>query len=139
QSSDARAIEGAIANYETAFLMQNTVPEVADVSRETEATHRLYGLDSSDEHQRLYATQALRARRLVEAGVRFVEITCPSFDGNNSPWDQHGDLKVNHEKNSRITDQSVAALIIDLKRRGLLDETLVLWAGEMGRTPHNRK
>ncbi|MFN9984530.1 MAG: DUF1501 domain-containing protein, partial [Pirellula sp.] len=97
---------------------------------------KLYGLDSTDEHQRLYATQALRARRLVEAGVRFVEITCPSFDGNNSPWDQHGQLKSLHEKNARITEQSVAALIVDLEQRGLLDETIVLWAGEMGRTPH---
>ncbi|MEX1231985.1 MAG: DUF1501 domain-containing protein [Planctomycetaceae bacterium] len=139
ESSDAQEIEGAIANYETAFLMQSMVPDLADVSQETEAMQRLYGLDSSDEHQRFYATQALRARRLIEAGVRFVEITCPSFDGNNSPWDQHGNLKTNHEKNSRITDQSVAALIIDLKQRGLLDETIVLWAGEMGRTPHNPK
>lgn len=139
QSSDPPAIEGAIANYETAFLMQTTVPEIADVGREPEHIGRLYGLDSSDEHQRFYATQALRARRLVEQGVRFVEITCPSFDGNNSPWDQHGQIRVNHEKNARITDQSVAALIIDLKQRGLLEETIVLWAGEMGRTPHNPK
>jgi hypothetical protein len=134
--SDPGAVEGAIANYETAFRMQSELPQVADVSQEPEHIHQLYGLDSSDEHQRLYATQALRARRLVEAGVRFVEITCPSFDGNNSPWDQHGQLKVNHEKNARITEQSVAALIIDLEQRGLLDETIVLWAGEMGRTPH---
>jgi hypothetical protein len=139
QSSDARAIEGAIANYETAFRMQSAVPEIADVSEEPEHIHKLYGLDSKDDHQRLYATQALRARRMVEAGVRFVEITCPSFDGNNSPWDQHGQLKVNHEKNARITEQSVAALIQDLAQRGLLDETIVLWAGEMGRTPHTPK
>lgn len=137
--SDPGAIEGALANYETAFRMQSTVPDVADLSGEPESIRRLYGLDSSDEHQRFYATQALRARRLVEAGVRFVEITCPSFDGNNSPWDQHGQLKVNHERNARITDQSVAALIIDLEQRGLLDETIVLWAGEMGRTPHTPK
>ncbi len=135
-SADAKAIEGAIANYETAFLMQSTVPEVADLSREPEHIRKLYGLDSTDEHQRYYATQALRARRLVEAGVRFVEITCPSFDGNNSPWDQHGQLKVLHEKNARITEQSVAALITDLDQRGLLKDTIVLWAGEMGRTPH---
>jgi len=134
--SDPGAVEGAISNYETAFRMQSELPQVADVSQETKYTRELYGLDSSDEHQRLYATQALRARRLIEAGVRFVEITCPSFDGNNSPWDQHGQLKVNHEKNARITEQSVAALIIDLEQRGLLDETIVLWAGEMGRTPH---
>jgi hypothetical protein len=138
-TSDARAIEGAIANYETAFRMQSAVPDIADISREPEHIRKLYGLDSTDEHQRFYATQALRARRLVEAGVRFVEITCPSFDGNNSPWDQHGLLKQNHEKNARITDQSVAALITDLDQRGLLDETIVLWAGEMGRTPHTPK
>ncbi|MCB1232061.1 MAG: DUF1501 domain-containing protein [Verrucomicrobiae bacterium] len=136
EASDAAPIEGAIANYETAFRMQAEVPAVADIDAEPEHVRRLYGVDSEDEHQRFYATQALRARRLVEAGVRFVEITCPSFDGNNSPWDQHGQLKVNHEKNARITDQSVAALILDLDQRGLLDETIVLWAGEMGRTPH---
>jgi len=135
-TSDAAAIESMIANYETAFRMQTTVPDLADIAREPEHIHKLYGTDSSDEHQRYYASQALRARRLVEAGVRFVEITCPSFDGNNSPWDQHGQLKSLHEKNARVTEQSVAALIIDLEQRGMLDETIVLWAGEMGRTPH---
>lgn len=135
-TSDATAIESMIENYETAFRMQSIVPDVADISYEPEHIHKLYGTDSSDEHQRYYAQQALRARRLVEAGVRFVEITCPSFDGNNSPWDQHGQLKVLHEKNARVTDQSVAALISDLDQRGLLDETIVVWAGEMGRTPH---
>ena len=139
QSSDANAIEGAIANYETAFRMQSTVPSVADISAEPQYIQQMYGVDSEDEHQRLYATQALRARRLVEAGVRFVEITCPSFDNNNSPWDQHSLLKKNHEKNARVTEQSVAALIVDLEQRGLLDETIVVWAGEMGRTPHTPK
>ncbi|MFA6547130.1 MAG: DUF1501 domain-containing protein [Limisphaerales bacterium] len=139
QTSAPAAIEAAIANYETAFRMQSTVPEIADIGREPEFLRHLYGVDSADEHQRYYATQALRARRLVEAGVRFVEITCPSFDGNNSPWDQHGLLKQNHEKNARITDRSVAALIVDLHQRGLLEETIVLWAGEMGRTPHTPK
>ncbi len=135
QTSNSQAIEAAIANYETAFRMQSSVPELADISHEPEHIQKLYGVDSTDEHQRFYATQALRARRLVEAGVRFVEITCPSFDGNNSPWDQHTHLKLNHEKNARVTEQSVAALIADLHQRGLLDETIVLWAGEMGRTP----
>ncbi len=135
-TSNPEQIEAAIINYETAFRMQTALPAVADVNSEPEHIHNLYGLNSSDEHQRFYATQALRARRLVEAGVRFVEITCPSFDGNNSPWDQHGLLKKNHQKNARITEQSVAALIIDLEQRGLLEETIVFWAGEMGRTPH---
>ena len=135
-TSAPQAIESMIANYETAFRMQTSVPELADISKEPEHIHKLYGTDSNDEHQRYYASQALRARRLVEAGVRFIEITCPSFDGNNSPWDQHGQLKLLHEKNARVTEQSVAALIKDLDQRGLLDETIVLWAGEMGRTPH---
>lgn len=138
-TSDASAINAAIANYETAFRMQSAVPSIADIDTEPEHIRRLYGVDSTDEHQRFYATQALRARRLVEAGVRFVEITCPTFDGNNSPWDQHGQLRQNHAKNARVTDQSVAALITDLEQRGLLDETIVLWAGEMGRTPHTPK
>lgn len=133
--SDAPIIEAAIANYETAYRMQSEVPDLADINKEPEEILNMYGVNSTDEHQRFYATQALRARRLVEAGVRFVEITCPSFDGNNSPWDQHSHLKLNHEKNARVTDQAVAALILDLHQRGLLEETIVLWAGEMGRTP----
>jgi len=135
-SSDQQLIESAIRNYETAFAMQSAVPLVADVERETAATHRLYGLDSQNEHQRYYSLQCLRARRLVEAGVRFVEITCPLTHANNSPWDQHGNLQQYHQENALITDQAVAALIRDLKQRGLLDETIVIWAGEMGRTPH---
>jgi uncharacterized protein (DUF1501 family) len=73
----------------------------------------------------------------VEAGVRFVEITCPLTHSNNAPWDQHGGMKKYHAENALITDQPVAALVADLKQRGLLDETIVLWAGEMGRTPHS--
>lgn len=129
-------IESAIRNYETAFRMQMAVPEIADVAGESEATRRLYGLDSSNDYQKYYSLQCLRARRLVEAGVRFVEITCPLTHANNSPWDQHGNLKLHHAENAMITDQSVAALIYDLKQRGLLDDTIVIWAGEMGRTPH---
>ena len=83
--------------------------------------------------------QCLRARRLVEQGVRFIEITCPLTHVNNSPWDQHGQLVKHHNENALITDQSVAGLIKDLKQRGLLDETIVIWAGEMGRTPHTPK
>ena len=136
QSPEQDQIESAIRNYETAFSMQAAVPEVASVENETEAMRRLYGLDSGNDYQKYYALQCLRARRLVEAGVRFVEITCPLTHANNSPWDQHGNLKKYHEENALITDQSVAALIADLKARGLLDETIVIWAGEMGRTPH---
>lgn len=130
------SLEATIQNYETAFRMQSALPDAADVSQEPEHIQQLYGLDAADDYQRHYALQCLRARRLVERGVRFIEITCPLTHANNSPWDQHGQLKLHHEENARITDRAVAALIIDLKQRGLLDETIVLWAGEMGRTPH---
>lgn len=137
-ASDA-AIEGAIRNYETAFHLQSAIPELADVSNESESTRRMYGVESANDFKKYYSLQCLRARRLVEAGVRFVEITCPLTHRNNSPWDQHGSLKKYHEENAMITDQAVAALIIDLKQRGLLESTIVIWAGEMGRTPHTPK
>jgi hypothetical protein len=130
------AVESAIRNYETAFRMQSAVPDVLDLGRETRATKKLYGVDSPVRSQALYATQCLRARRLVESGVRFVEVNCPP-GASNGTWDQHGNLKKGHEKNALDTDQAVAALLKDLKARGLLNETLVIWAGEFGRTPHS--
>jgi len=131
------AIESSIRNYETAARMQTLVPELCDVSGETAETLSLYGVDRDNDYDKYYALQCLRARRLAESGVRFIEVTCPNTHGNNSPWDQHGDLRLRHAENARITDQPVTALIIDLKRRGLLDDTLIVWAGEMGRTPHS--
>lgn len=136
RSGDERAIEAAIGNYELAYRMQSLVPDVVDLGRETAETHKLYGLDSKVPSQRQYGMQCLRARRLVESGVRFVEITCPP-GASNGTWDQHGNLKKGHEKNALDTDQAIAGLLKDLKRRGLLDETLVVWAGEFGRTPHS--
>lgn len=130
------SIESAIQNYEMAFRMQSLVPDVLDLSRETEATQKLYGLDSTVPTKRLYGIQCLRARKLIESGVRFVEITCPP-GASNGTWDQHGDLKKGHEKNALDTDQAIAGLIQDLKQRGLFDETLIVWAGEFGRTPHS--
>jgi hypothetical protein len=130
------AVESAIKNYEMAFAMQSLVPDVLDLARETAAMHALYGIDSKIPSQRLYGMQCLRARRLVESGVRFVEITCPP-GASNGTWDQHGDLKRGHEKNALDTDRAIAGLIQDLKARGLFDETLVVWAGEFGRTPHS--
>lgn len=130
------SVESAITNYEMAYRMQSLVPDVLDLSRETEATQQMYGLDSTIPSKKLYGTQCLRARRLIESGVRFVEITCPP-GASNGTWDQHGDLKKGHEKNAMDTDQAIAGLIQDLKQRGLFDETLVVWAGEFGRTPHS--
>ncbi len=138
-ASGDTAVESAIKNYETAFRLQTLIPDLADVSKESEATRKMYGVDSSNDYKRYYSLQCLRARRLVEAGVRFVEITCPLTHANNSPWDQHSHLKDRHEENAMITDQGAAALIRDLKQRGLLETTIVLWAGEMGRTPHTPK
>ena len=133
-------IDAAIKNYEMAYTMQSVVPDVLNLDKESEATKKLYGVDDPERHRRNYSRQCLRARRLVEAGVRFVEITCPEvFGGDNGTWDQHSDLKKGHEGNALITDQGVAALIKDLKSRGMLGETLVVWATEFGRTPHAPK
>lgn len=127
------AVEAAIQNYETAFRMQSAVPELADLSGEPPAAKKLYGLEADFENTRVFGTQCLLARRLVERGVRFVELTCPA--GNGDRWDQHSKLVDGHTKNCLTVDQPIAALVTDLKRLGLLDSTLVVWAGEFGRTP----
>lgn len=129
------AVDAAIANFEMAYKMQSLAPDVLDLAKEPTSIHKLYGLDSENPHKRSYGLQCLRARRLIEAGVRFVEITPPNLFGNNGTWDQHGDLKHGHETNAMVTDQGVTALVSDLKSRGLLKETLIVWAGEFGRTP----
>jgi hypothetical protein len=128
-----RPQEAAIANYELAFRMQTAVPELLDLSRESNATKRLYGVDSEYAPTQIFASQCLLARRLVERGVRFVEVLCPSVGADR--WDQHSDLRGGHTRNARATDRPTAALLKDLKSRGMLDETLVIWAGEFGRTP----
>ena len=129
------AIESAVANYEMAFRMQTAVPGVLDLGAESAATRRLYGLDSPNEMTRFYAESCLKARRLVERGVRFVEVTVPRYPGDSDAWDAHGNLKKNHTDNALAVDQPVAALLKDLKSRGLLDTTLVVWSSEFGRTP----
>jgi hypothetical protein len=126
-------IESAIANYELAFRMQSAVPELMELNRESETLKKLYGFDHPFEQTRIFARQCLTARRLIERGVRFIELTCPKVAGDR--WDQHGNLKEGHENNSRAVDQPIGALLHDLKARGLLEETLVIWAGEFGRTP----
>jgi hypothetical protein len=130
-----QAVEAAIANFEMAYRMQALAPDVLDLSKEPVSIHKLYGLDSENKHKRSYGLQCLRARRLIESGVRFVEITPPNLFGQNGTWDQHDQLKHGHETNAMVTDQGVTALLKDLKSRGLLKETLVIWAGEFGRTP----
>src|SRR5688572_15306525 len=128
------AVESAIANAELAFQMQAVVPELMDLSGETAATKRLYGLDAPYEKTRVYAAQCLLARRMIERGVRFVELTCPHIPPNDR-WDAHSDLRRNHSENALAVDQPIAGLLKDLKSRGLFDETLIVWAGEFGRTP----
>ncbi|WP_222851918.1 DUF1501 domain-containing protein [Cyclobacterium plantarum] len=127
-------LEAAIRNYELAYQMQSSVPELTEFQSETKATRNLYGLYDEDPHTRNYGAQCLMARRLVERGVRFVELTCPSLAGIDR-WDQHHGLKNGHERNAHAVDQPIAGLLKDLKSRGLLEETLVVWTGEFGRTP----
>jgi len=126
-------LESAIANYELAFRMQSAVPALMDISAESKATRDLYGLDASYKHTQSFGTMCLVARRLVERGVRFVELTCPSL--GHDRWDQHGNLEKGHQDNALAVDQPIAGLLKDLKSRGLLDQTLVVWGGEFGRTP----
>jgi hypothetical protein len=141
RTGDAQ-VEAAIRNYETAYRMQAAVPELTDLRGETEATKRLYGLDSADKLTAGYARQCLVARRLVERGVRFIELSCLNANigaGNApNPWDQHGALEKGHGAMARQVDQPLAALIRDLKARGLWESTLILWAGEFGRTPFSQ-
>ena len=123
-------LDARIASFELAFRMQREAPEAFDISRESEATQKLYGTDKSDTE--LFGKQCLLARRLVERGVRFVQL----FDApTNNAWDQHSGLRENLPNRCRAVDQPITALLTDLKSRGLLDDTLVLWGGEFGRTP----
>lgn len=129
----AEAIESAIQNYELAYRMQMEVPEVTDISGESDATKKLYGIDAPYKNTRQYGAQCLMARRLVERGVRFVELTINP--GNGDRWDQHSKLVDGHQKNAMAVDQPIAGLIKDLKSRGLLESTLLVFSGEFGRTP----
>jgi hypothetical protein len=125
-------LSARIASYELAFRMQAEAPEAVDLTHETDETKRLYGID--DPRTAEFGTRCLLARRLVERGVRFVQL----YSGGGPvawQWDAHDDLDANHEKMCGLTDRPVAGLLTDLKRRGLLDETLVVWGGEFGRTP----
>ena len=136
------AVIASIKNAETAYLMQEAVPELTDISKESDATKEMYGVHSKNEHKAEYARQCLMARRLVERGVRFVELSCASVGlgsgGAGNPWDQHGDLKKGHGAMAEQVDGPIAALLADLKQRGLLDETLVVFTGEFGRTPFSQ-
>ena len=119
-----RALEARIRSYEMAFRMQLTAPEAFDVNGETSATQQLYGIDR--EESREFGRHCLLARRLVERGVRFIQL-------RTGQWDAHGKLEENHSRKAAITDQPIAGLLADLKQRGLLEQTLVIWGGEFGR------
>lgn len=124
------SLEARIASFELAFRMQSDMPEAQDFSQETEATMNLYGID--EEVTSDFGRQCLLARRFAERGVRFVQVT---HSDTNVQWDQHSDLKKGHDKNALEVDKPIAGLLTDLKQRGLLEDTLVLWGGEFGRTP----
>ena len=121
-------IASRMASYEMAFRMQSAAPELLDFSGETKATREMYGLDS--DITRAFGTNCLLARRMIERGVRFVQLY-------HSTWDDHSNLNTKLKQNCDMTDRGTAALVLDLKQRGLLDDTLVIWGGEFGRTPMN--
>lgn len=126
---DDTELAARINAYELAYRMQSAAPEAVDFAGETAETRRLYGLDQSVTQD--FASRCLLARRLVERGVRFVQL----YSGDVNGWDAHDDVESNHARMCARTDQPVAALLVDLKRRGLLDSTLVIWGGEFGRMP----
>lgn len=130
---DDTRLAARIAAYELAYRMQAEAPAAVDLSQESAATRALYGL--GDTRCKDFGAMCLRARRLVERGVRFVQLYC----GSGSQWDAHRDIEGNHSRLCARSDQPVAALITDLKRRGMLDDTLVVWGGEFGRTPMSEK
>ncbi len=131
--SDQSELDARIRSYELAFRMQAEAPEAVDLSAESDETRALYGFD--DPAAETTGRLCLLARRLVERGVRFIQIYC----GAGSKWDAHSGIELNHAKTCRAMDQPVASLLKDLKRRGLLDQTLVVWGGEFGRTPMSEK
>lgn len=126
-------LEARLASFELAYRMQSAAPEAVDLTRESETTRKLYGMDN--EATAKFGANCLLARRLVERGVRFIEL----YSGSGSGWDAHTDLDKNHGRRCLETDVPVAGLLTDLKARGLLDSTLVVWGGEFGRTPFNEK
>jgi hypothetical protein len=131
--ADDAELAARLNSYELAYRMQAAAPEAVDMSKESEATKQLYGLD--DEATAKNGFNCLLARRLVERGVRFVQL----YFGGTSGWDAHTDIEANHSKHCRASDKPIAGLLTDLKARGLLDDTLVIWGGEFGRTPFNEK
>jgi Protein of unknown function (DUF1501) len=130
RAEDSR-LSARIESFELAYRMQSQAPDAFDLTGETEATKRVYGLDQ--EATAVFGRQCLLARRMVERGVRFVQLYHTT--GGFQPWDQHADLKGGHARNALATDRPIAGLLRDLHARGLLDETLVIWGGEFGRTP----
>ncbi|MBI2686130.1 MAG: DUF1501 domain-containing protein [Acidobacteria bacterium] len=126
-------LDARVRSFELAYEMQSAGAEAVDIANETEATKSLYGMDSEDTRQ--FGHNCLLARRLVERGVRFVELYC----GSGSGWDAHSNIEGNHGKWCRVSDKPIAGLLTDLKQRGLLQDTLVVWGGEFGRTPFNEK
>ncbi|GIX04359.1 MAG: hypothetical protein KatS3mg114_0228 [Planctomycetaceae bacterium] len=130
---DDSLLSARLQAYELAFRMQMHAPEAVDLTQETAETHRLYGLDRPE--TQTFGRNCLLARRLIERGVRFVQL----YSGSGSRWDAHANIEANHSKLCRETDGPIAGLLTDLERRGLLEETLVIWGGEFGRTPMSEK
>ena len=130
---DDSELDARVRSYELAYEMQSAGSEAVDLTKESDATNKLYGMDNPELES--FGRNCLLARRLVERGVRFVELYC----GSGSGWDAHANIEGNHGKWCRVSDQPIAGLMTDLKARGLLKDTLIVWGGEFGRTPFNEK
>jgi hypothetical protein len=130
-------LSARIASYELAYRMQACAPEAVDIGKESAETRKLYGLD--DPASAGYGRQCLLARRLIERGVRFVQVISGAYLSGDDTWDAHGNISTNHRRHAREVDQPITGLITDLKRRGLLDETVVLWHSEFGRMPISQR
>ena len=126
-------LDARIRSYELAFRMQSAAPEAVDLNQETAETKELYGMN--DKQTAIFGERCLLARRMVERGVRFIQL----FSGTGSGWDAHSGIEANHTKYCGQVDRPIAGLLTDLRRRGLLEQTLIVWGGEFGRTPMSEK
>ena len=131
-------LQARVRAYELASRMQSTAPEAVDLSKESDSTKEQYGLN--DDATKGYGTSLLRARRLVERGVRFIQVVSGPTDvgGDSRNWDAHTNLEENHAQHAKAVDKPIAGLLADLKERGLLDSTLVVWTSEFGRTSYGQ-
>jgi uncharacterized protein (DUF1501 family) len=135
QSPSSDAMNANLNAFELAYRMQMTAPELMDLNTESDATQKIYGIGEKETDQ--YGRQCLLARKMAESGVRYIQVNYSDNDGGNPKWDQHSNLP-RHEQHALAVDKPISGLLTDLKSRGLLEDTLVWWGGEFGRTPFSQ-